>query len=1097
MNKHGTIQLAYFIMKFSLPQMLIIALLTTAVYATDTNGQEILNRKISFSVKNKDLKEILKIIEKQAPVRFNYSDNIIESGRKKSLNVVDVELRNVLDSLLDANITYEVIGKEIVLRSLISENFDPFLPKSAIDFDHRIAGKVTDESGVPLPGVNVLLKGTTTGTTTDAEGKYSLNVIDGNGTLVFSFIGYTTEEAVIGNRTVIDISLVADIKSLSEVVVVGYGTQKRQEITSAIASVKAENFVKGSVTDASQLIRGKVAGLSVITPDANPTSTAQISLRGVTTLKAGTGPLVLIDGVPGTLTTVAPEDIESIDVLKDGSAAAIYGTRGTNGVILITTKKVNEDIIPTIEINSYITTQRITKKLDFMNASEYRQLVAEGRPGATDYGFDTNWLEEVTQDPVSQVHNISLRGGSRITNYIVNLNYRDVEGIIKKSDNKIIYPRLEINHSMFDSKLKFNVNISGYQQKYFAGADGVSFNNSVYRNGLNYNPTDRLKDDNGKWIERVEKTDYANPVALLEETKGLNQNTNLRTYGTITYYPIDGVTINLLGSRDMYNSVRGYYETKQHYSTSHDGKNGYASRGTTGSQEDLLELTAQYNKTLLGEHHLAALGGYSWRKTNFEEYWMQNWDFPTDDFSYNKMQAGLALTRGQALENSYQRENKLVGYFFRLNYNFREKYLLMASIRHEGSSKFGVNHKWGNFPAVSVGWNVQKESFLQNLKVVSTLKLRSGFGITGTEPLDPYMSLNRLNFDTYTFFNGQWIQSINPSTNANPNLRWEKKEELNVGLDYGFLNDRIWGSIDLYKRTTKDLLMDYTVPTPPYLYNTIIANAASMENKGIEIQLNIAAIETKDFKWNTSVNYSSNKNKLLSLSDENFQLASGYFDAGNTGEPIQQTTHRVQVGQPVGNFYGYKTVDIDENGHWIIQGKNGESKPIAQQQADDEQIIGNGLPKHYLAWNNTLVYKNFDLNITMRGAFGFQILNIPSLFYNAPVMLTRGNLLASAYDNVYGKRPLADDQELQYVSYYIEKGDYWKIDNITLGYNLRLNSKYIKIIRLYVSGSNLKTFTDYSGIDPEVSINVLNPGVDDKNRYPATSTYTLGAFFTF
>jgi len=338
---------------------------------------------------------------------------------------------------------------------------------------------------------------------------------------------------------------------------------------------------------------------------------------------------------------------------------------------------------------------------------------------------------------------------------------------------------------------------------------------------------------------------------------------------------------------------------------------------------------------------------------------------------------------------------------------------------------------------------------------------------------------------------------VNPSSNANPALRWEKKEELNIGLDFGLFNERVSGAVDIYQRTTKDLLMDYPVPTPPYLFNTITANAASMENKGIEAQINFDAVRTQDFSWNTSVLFSANKNKLLSLSDKNFQLASGYFDAGNTGEPIQQNTHRVQVGQPIGNFYGFKSVDIDQNGYWVIEGKDGEIKPIADQQADDKQILGNGLPKSYLSWNNSLAYKNFDLNITMRGAFGFQILNMNEMFYNAPVMLTRGNLLATAYDNVYGKRPLADDQSLQYVSYYLEQGDYWKVDNVTLGYNLSLNSKYLKQLRLYASGNNLLILTKYNGIDPEVNISGLAPGIDDKNRYPSTRTFTVGAFFTF
>lgn len=960
----------------------------------------------------------------------------------------------------------------------------------------RITGTVSDETGKPLPGVSIRVKGENAGVATDVDGKFSVNVKNESSILIFSSIGFMSQEVVVGNRAVLNIKMLATETSLNAVVVVGYGTQKRERVTTAVASVKSENFVKGAVQDAAQLVRGKVAGLNVITPDGNPTSTAQINLRGITTIMSGTSPLVLIDGVPGTLTTVAPENIASIDVLKDGSAAAIYGTRGTNGVILITTKKVNGEIAPTIDINSYVATQRITKRLRFFNADEYRGLVEQKKPGAFDYGANTNWLDEITRKPLSQVYNISLKSGSKNTSYIANLNYRKMQGLVLRSDNNILYPSLEVTHRAFEGKLRLNATVSGSQQSYFAGSDGSAYRGDVYRNAITYNPTDPVKDANGNWTEHTDKTNYANPVSLLRETEGKNQNTNFRTIGKITYSPVNGLDLMVMGSRDLNNSVRGFYETKKNYSTLRDGRNGFASRGTTRQEENLLEATINYDKSF-GSHDFTVLGGYSWRETNYQDYWMQNWDFPTDAFSYNNMGAGLALSRGEAPENSYQSQNKLIGYFFRLNYSFNNRYLLMASIRREGSSKFGINNKYGNFPAVSAGWNIKNEDFMSGIEVISALKLRGGYGITGTEPTDPYMSLNRLNFDTYTLVQGNWIQAINPSTNANPDLRWERKQEANIGLDFGFINNRVTGSVDVYKRTTKDLLMDYTVPTPPYLYNTIRANAASMENKGLEVQINVAAIDRKDFKWTASANYSTNKNKLLSLSDRSFQLAAGYFDVGTTEEPIQQSLSRVQIGQPIGNFWGFKSIDIDDKGYWIIEGKDGNPKPIIQQQADDKRVIGNGLPKHYLNFNNSFIYKDFDLNITMRGAFGFQILNTPRMFYSAPVMLTRGNVFASTYDNIYGKRPLADDQSLNYVSYYVEDGDYWKIDNVTLGYRFRLKNTKIKNLRVYASGSNLHTFTKYSGIDPEVAVTGLTPGVDDRNRYPATAVFTFGASLTF
>ena len=421
--------------------------------------------------------------------------------------------------------------------------------------------------------------------------------------------------------------------------------------------------------------------------------------------------------------------------------------------------------------------------------------------------------------------------------------------------------------------------------------------------------------------------------------------------------------------------------------------------------------------------------------------------------------------------------------------------MFAASIRHEGSSKFGANHKWGNFPSVSGAWSIKDESFLEDSKLISQLKVRAGYGITGTEPGDPYMSLNTLDFGTYVYYNGGFIKTTRPGSNPNPDLRWEKKKETNVGLDFGFLQDRITGSVDYYNRKTEDLLWNYSVPTPPFLYNSMTANGGSIRNTGVEVSVTVVPVQTRDWQWITSMNYSTNKSKLLSLSSDQY-VSNDYSDQGWLPEPMQMASHRIQVGEPIGNFYGYKSIDIDENGHWIIEGADGKPKPIEEQVPEDKKIIGNGLPKHFLNWNNTVRYKNFDFTVTMRGAFGFDILNSAKLQFGSPIMLTRGNIFNTAYDKVYGKVPLADDQGLQYVSYYVEKGDYWKIDNLTLGYTFNFN-KWLKSLRVYGTISNLATITGYSGIDPEVGIGGLTPGIDDKSRYPAARTYTLGVSVKF
>ena len=962
--------------------------------------------QISLEVKDVTVEYVLNEIEAMSSYHFLYNHKLINVDRKVSLSVNEKDIDSVLSVLFQGtDVTYQVNGEQIVLsrNSLINRGNTP--PYGRIEGQQQtkiVTGIITDKTGEPVIGANIVVKGTTNGTISGMDGRFSLEVPN-NAVLQVSYIGYLTQDIAVNNQKEISVRMVEDTQSLEEVVVVGYGTQKKGEVASAISSIKSENFIKTPSADPAQMIKGQVPGLTITTPDANPTSTSEISLRGITTLKASAAPLVLIDGIPGDLNSVSPDDIQQIDVLKDGSAAAIYGTRGTNGVILITTKNVQGEMPTEVDVNAYISTQQIVKTLPFMDAAEMRQRVAEGVPGAQDDGANTDWLDEVTRTPFTQIYNISLRGGSKNTNYVASFEYRGLNGLIKRTNNQVYYPRVEITHRMFNNKLKLNASLSGYKQTYFSGSDGGSYNSEVYRNALIYNPTTPVYQPDGSYSEST-KNEYYNPVALLNEVEGENQATNLRMFANITYTPIEGLDIKYLVSSNTYNQVRGYYETQEHKSTWRDGKNGFASRGTTRRTQDLSELTVQWRETLFEDHSFTLLAGYSWQKDHYQNYWMQNYDFPSDDYTYNSMGTGQALKDGRAAESSEANESRLIGYFGRLNYSYKGKYMFAASIRHEGSTKFGADHKWGNFPSVSGAWNIKGEDFMQDIKALSILKIRAGYGITGTVPDSPYMSLNTLNFDSYVYFNNQWIKTIRPSSNANPDLRWEKKKEVNVGLDFGFLEDRITGNIDYYNRKTEDLLWDYTVPSPPYLYSSMVANAGSMRNQGVEVGITAVPVQTKDFQWTTSMNYSHNKNELLSLSNDQF-VSSGYSDQGSTGEPLQTTTHRIQEGQPIGNFWGYKTIDIDENGHWIIEGADGNPKPISEQQPTDKQIIGNGLPKHYLNWNNSLNWKGFDLNITMRGAFGFDILNMPRLQYGSPVMLARGNVLTEAFDTKFGKVP--------------------------------------------------------------------------------------------
>ncbi len=954
-----------------------------------------------------------------------------------------------------------------------------------------VTGVVTDaSSGAPLQGATVSVKNTATVTSSDADGKFSITVPSDDAVVDISYVGYVTLSLPVKGTNSLSVKLNKDINSLDEVVVVGYGTQKKGDLTSAVASVKQESFVKGFVRDAAQLIQGKVAGLSVSTSSGSPTAGTQIQLRGITTLNASTAPLVLIDGVPGNLNSVSPEDIESIDVLKDGSAAAIYGTRGTNGVILITTRKIQGGGKSVVEYNTYASIQTIARRPRFLNAEEFRQFSKDGYP-FIDYGLNTDWFKEISRPtPFSQTHNLTFQGGNRQTSYTANINYRNWEGMFLKSVNRQLTLRADVNHSMLEGKVKVNLNVISRQRN-----DDGGFNSYVYRQSVIRNPTDSVYDFQGNWKERNIYF-YDNPLGYLMETLARNESQETRLSASVTANIARGLNAKLLVANVKNESLSGFSETKKHVSTTKNGRNGNASRSTSASEDNLLEFTLDYTKSI-GKHRFVALAGYSYQDQKYEDFSVSNWDFPTDEYSYNRLQAGNALGRGEASMSSFQSSSKLIGFFGRINYNFSDKYLLSASVRREGSSKFGANHKWGTFPAISAAWRVKNESFLRDVAFIHDLKVRAGFGVTGIAPGDAYLSQTSLNYGTRFLDNGVWIQSLSPVRNPNPDLRWEKKEEVNFGIDLSILKGRLSTTIDIYKRTTRDMLYNYSVPVPPYLFNSILANVGVMENKGVEVLINYNAIQKKDFSWETSVNFSTNSNKLVSLSNNQFRTTANFFTAGGTGEPVQDYTHRVDIGGPIGNFHGYRSVDIDANGLWIIEGADGKPKPYSQARQEDKKILGNGLPKYYAGWNNTVRYKNWDLSVLMRGAFGFQILNFQRMFYenSQPQILGNYNVLLSAFDKVYGKTRLTNSQA--YVSYYVENGDYWKIDNITLGYNVNLKSnKYVKSLRIYASGLNMFTITGYKGIDPEVNRSGLAPGNDERDKYPTTRTFTLGALVT-
>lgn len=718
-----------------------------------------------------------------------------------------------------------------------------------------------------------------------------------------------------------------------------------------------------------------------------------------------------------------------------------------------------------------------------------------------DHGADTDWIDEISRTPVSHVHNLSLMGGNSKTNYIANLNYASRQGIMKKSDFESFQGRIEVTHRMFDDKLKLKFGLFGKKNQMESTTSGGSFRGWVYGQATRRNPTDPVRNEDGTWNENVSKFEYENPLALLYEAEGNVKKTQLRYNGNIVYNPIKDLTLSAVFSYIRDNMNRGYGETLNHISALRDGLAGWSSVGAYTKMEKLMELTAQYNKEI-GAHKFSVLGGYSYNETDFEELWIDNYGFQDDYFGgWHNIGIGSALKDGKANIGSKKTPTNLIGFFGRATYSFKNRYLLMGALRYEGASQlWGTDNAWGLFPSISVGWRITEEAFMKNQKIFDDLKLRVGYGVTGSQPKDPFLGVAMLKYGSYAFVNGNWVQTIVPASNPNPDLKWEEKKETNIGLDFVSWGGRLSGSIDYYNRDVDGLIYEYGVPTPPNLYNKTMANGGTMRNRGVEVLVTVVPVQNKDFEWSTTGTFSLNSNKLISLSGSIFKSDYDYFNTGTVEYSGQVAdSHRVQVGESIGNFYGFKVVDVDSEGRWIYEDRNGELVNYKDftHAPEDKHVIGNGLPKWYAGWNNTLRYKNFDLNVTMRGAFGFQIINGGRMNYENVKNSRFENRLKSVNDLVFGKHTLSPEVEPEFNSYYVEDGDYWKIDNITLGYSFGQVGKYIKSLRIYGSVLNALTITGYKGIDPEVSTDGLTPGYDTRDRYPSVRSFTFGVNVKF
>ncbi len=973
----------------------------------------------------------------------------------------------------------------------------------------EIEGTVTDAGGVPLPGVTIQEKGTQNGVVTDFDGNYSITVAAESSILVFTYIGMQKVERTVGADRTIPMAMEEETQSLEEVVLIGYGTQKRRSVTTAVSKVDETDFNQGVVTSPMDLIQGKVAGLSITRPGGNnPNSSASIQLRGVTSITGSNNPLIVIDGIPGgNLDLLQQNDIESFDVLKDGAAAAIYGTRGTNGVILITTKKGTKGVT-SFNYSTYLSKEYVNSKPDFLSAEEFRGAIADGLISeSNDLGYSTDIFDElVNESNLSQYHNFVASGGGEKGTYRASLYYRDLQGIALENARTEFGVRASFNQSGLNDRLHFQSSIA------------TNFNDANLLGGgqfgivTDWNPTAPIyapySNEEGGLFNQGRYGFYQpqngyNPFSEYANRFNERQQQTFSGDVKLSYEFMEGLTGSVFGSYQRNTWNDRLYRSTEDYQQYNPGSEyrgtGYAYKSNfleyTRTIEPTVNLTREY-----GEHSFDLLGGYSYQYYTQESYSMDNSGYTTDGFEDWNFGSGNAITDTDLPRpdlQSFKEDNTLIAYFTRLSYSYKNRYFLQGSIRNEGSSRFGANNKWASFPAISGGWLISDEPFLKDSDLVSNLKLRVGYGVTGNQAIPNYQSLVTLGTGGKypVFLEGAdaatYYQTYGANKNPNPDLKWENKKEINVGLDFGLLGNRISGALDLYDRTTEDLLLDYTVPQPPFVQSNIYTNVGTIKNSGVELAVNAAIIQSDNFSWTADFAGSYQKNELSSLSNETY-IASEIFggnigNPGNLGDAIRNTE-----GGPIGDFYGKRFAGFTDEGEWLFYKADGSTGRVDEMTEEDKAVIGNGLPKFYASLSNTFKYRNFDLTVFLRGKFDYDILNTVDLFYGNPTALP-GNVLTSAL----GKYSQISEAP-QYSDYYLEKGDFVKVDNVTLGYNFKLkDSSPFSALRIYMSGRNLATMTGYSGRDPEIQDTGLYPGVDDRNFYPRTITMTAGINVNF
>ena len=987
---------------------------------------------------------------------------------------------------------------------------------------NKVSGTVQDATGEPLIGVSILEVGTNNGTVTDIDGKFSLTVNRG-AKISFSYVGYTPQTlAATNSMTVV---MQEDSKLLNEVVVVGYGTMRRKDVTSSITTVKSEDLNKGVFTDPASMLQGKVAGLTVTT-SGDPSGTPSITLRGASSLRTGDAmqPYYVIDGIPGVdISMVAPDDIESIDVLRDASATAIYGSKAANGVIIITTKSGQEGKT-NVTYNGYVAFDNVLKTLDMASASQLR---SSGLIGAEqDGGGDTDWQDEVLRTGFSHNHNVSISGGNAKTKYMGSVNYMNREGVVRGTGMNRVNARSLLTTKILKDRLELSLGLNAMQGKHkgvpMSGGGSSNSGKSVLDAMNYYSPTNPVKNADGTWYESYVGSANYNPLSMIYENGNENEWKRLQFITKASMKIVEGLVWHVNYSYDSGQNTYSWYQT--HQTQMEKGYNGRAHRDTYLRHNQTFETYGNYDVTLNKVHKLGLMAGYSWEeRTNGDGFGVTVNNFYNDVTGFWNLRYANNINGITDVTGSSKATIRNISFYGRANYSFNSRYMLQATIRRDGSSVFGADHKWGTFPSVSAAWNITEEDFMKNQSVFDQLKLRVGYGVSGNamgfgayDAIATY-GLNSNSFE-YILPDGTkyTMYGIEAQNNPNPDLKWERTSMLNIGLDFAFLGGRINGSIEYYNKKTSDLIWNYAVSTSVYPLNWIRANVGDITNNGVEFTINAIPVKTKDFQWQTTLNLSHNRNTVDKLSNSTYSV--DYVDYGNPnigGIASNADVQRIMEGEPLGTFWTYRHAGYDTNGNSVFyvgdleKHKDGEGKiqPDTYQDADgnwvtsnpgydDKANCGNAQPKLVYGWSNTLNYKNWSLTAFFQGVLGNKILNATKAHYSFQGHLAGGkNVLA---EMVNDKKWQADANAHIPGDNYIENGSYLRLSTLTLGYTFKELGGWAQSMQLYATCNNLLTITGYSGIDPEVNLGGLDPGIDYRETfYPHTRSFIIGAKINF